>query len=504
MKEKVNFVLSQILINHCKCYKKECEVSGTHPLISDFLKEIFETNEKRMQGNDGACNIIYDSKSNSSDSLNDLKVYLYDIFNVFEQLHLLKITDLDELKYQIGYEYEDVEEATYDYSLDDSFDTLSNVPALCLSTVTGNTFSWETVQSIKSAEVPTKIQDLAFEITKEVGHADDLYKILFWFFRKAVVDTLIILENHIADREITDSCLALSVGSIKITSDYDITLYGDCAHLLASKFRKKIKNIFGDSSDVVFDTNVYSSSFINLLTPDENKKLWYNPIVCNAKLNLWHIKWNDKIRKEQNIWAGIKLVKVINELNFGKAIGMSKVYTKINDILERLTSIVQIYDPSMYGFMTSNKNNSLSEFINDISIINFMSKETYFTMGAFFDIVVNGQLFSGFPCMCLCESQYIDSFIENCADYCLHHGEKKKYMERAMNASKNFNQVISLIPIMTIPDILNVAWKTFLNIVDFESIETISKHIQKIERSPFFSRRNTLRLESSMSDLSNL
>lgn len=89
-------------------------------------------------------------------------------------------------------------------------------------------------------------------------------QILFWYFRKAIVDSIAIdcISKH------NNSVVAISVGSTNITSDYDITLYGKkytSISKVINAFNKMFNDVFSKPPDFVFDTNMYGVSFIKLI-----------------------------------------------------------------------------------------------------------------------------------------------------------------------------------------------------------------------------------------------
>ena len=88
---------------------------------------------------------------------------------------------------------------------------------------------------------------------------DNEHRKAFWVFRKGIVDSLVS-----SLLPVDESVTAYSVGSGKITSDYDITLYGDQSRIftLMKRFDAKIKRIFNETSSVLFDTNLYGRGFI--------------------------------------------------------------------------------------------------------------------------------------------------------------------------------------------------------------------------------------------------
>jgi hypothetical protein len=81
------------------------------------------------------------------------------------------------------------------------------------------------------------------------------------------------------------SCQAVSVGSLRLTSDYDVTLYGTCVTNVIKDFYGNFSRIFGKTSSTIFDTNLYGSSFIEVfdaevINPPKSFK-FYSTIDCS-------------------------------------------------------------------------------------------------------------------------------------------------------------------------------------------------------------------------------
>ena len=67
-----------------------------------------------------------------------------------------------------------------------------------------------------------------------------------------------------------------------------------------------------------------------------------------------------------------------------------------------------------------------------VSLVNYHGLETYFTRGAFIDVVVNQQMCRKMAVL-LGRGEYIDSFVENLSEL-ITHPHKEKYLERALHA----------------------------------------------------------------------
>jgi len=348
-----------------------------------------------------------------------------------------------------------------------------------------------------------------------------IYKIVLWYFRKIFVNSLILdLIGYYKTCKGKENDYDLdfnSVGSIKISSDYDITLSGNnykYISLIIGKFSKIIQNVFNNSEDFVFDTNIYGVGFSKKISKkDISDKSHYsckincnNTKFCITKLN---IKNEKKDINDQHIWAFIKLLS-----NLKICIKNNDIYVKCkdekssidNDNYEvsyncMLETIIQSYN-ELYKNTTNDYDyvlfllNKADKFIkkhpklkdtesvdkiyenliatadkliekyginNYISLVNYYGVETYFTRGAYLDVVVNQQTCKNTNLTEIKKDDYLDSFIENCSDFILH-DFKEKYKKRALSAlsnalfnkdKKDKNDVFLTIQITTLKDDFN-------------------------------------------------
>lgn len=335
-------------------------------------------------------------------------------------------------------------------------------------------FTWKNIKDIDTI-ITTKFyrnndelcnQIYTFFTGKSDPPIDELavhLKYLFWFLRKAIVDSIII-----AILLQTKATKGLSVGSTKLSSDYDITLYSN-DYDEVSKTIKTFNAIFklyicNDPADT-FDTNVYGVSFIKLFDstePTENSYFTTNPLECSNTLFTYaQPKTIDRIVHfdliiTQHIWAFVKLfmkisdVKSTNEKLYdiilsqiAKQASLSNTLTQIINVARLLQSKYEAnnnaYTKSLlYMKQSSNRHMTPTEFNSFISFVNFNGSETYFTRGAFLDVVVNQQM-CGSNKINLSSDEYLDSFIENMADLVLHF-DKQKYLLRAQHALYNLKQ----------------------------------------------------------------
>lgn len=336
-----------------------------------------------------------------------------------------------------------------------------------------------------------------------------LIKIIFWYFRKCCVDSIIVeLISNI------NNIVGLSVGSTTLTSDYDITLYGrnKDLSLIIKNFKKIIKSNFYDISNIIFDTNIYGVSFIiigdysfisddpipsisnsvmlkDMIIPYSLKTSIYtlfkkmeNPeikikktkiinkyedyisdnIICKSKNNtVKNFRYfinnnNTDIYITQHVWAFVKLLLRINIIKQFDEIMYSKLIDNLFNTLDhdylynadKIINIFNIKTPpniifSFRDFEQLLKKNGIldDQFIihNYISFVQYHNNETYFSKGAFMDVVVNSQMCNN-KIIKLSIHEYFDSFIENMSEFILHY-QKYKYLDRAI---KSFNNLFEL------------------------------------------------------------
>lgn len=335
-----------------------------------------------------------------------------------------------------------------------------------------------------------------------------LIKIIFWYFRKCCVDSIIteLISNM-------NNIIGLSVGSTNLTSDYDITLYGrnKDLSLIIKTFKKIIGLNFYDTSNIIFDTNIYGVSFIIIGdysfisdTPIQSEItqtdmiIPYSPktsilhffkkdigpikikgskilnkyedyisenIICKSKVSdtFKNFRYfinnsNTDIFITQHVWAFVKLllriniIKYFDEIMYSKLI--DKLFKKIDyDYLYNADKIINIFNIktppniifSFTDFEELLKNNDIldEQFIihNYISFVQYHNNETYFSKGAFMDVVVNSQM-CNINVINLSIHEYFDSFIENMAEFITHY-QKYKYLNRSIKSFDNLYNLSS-------------------------------------------------------------
>lgn len=286
-----------------------------------------------------------------------------------------------------------------------------------------------------------------------------MIKSLFWYFRKVVVDSIVSDIIRLENLNIK----AMSVGSTKLTSDYDITLdgtYVDNSKVIR-RFDRLMEILFMDDSESVFDTNIYGVSFVK----DKTRDVGVDGDDMNKRVNKAFNKEHSKCGKfnyilseekefiiSQHIWAFVKLLLRLNKIQeqdeelYGLCLGEltdnlgdNLYYLSADEFINKYESDINNYEMTVDDgsrFLGKDMDEDSKYLVsNFISYVNYNGSETYLTNGAFLDVVVNNQ-------MCkkkredmveLDFNSYLDSFIENLSDLITHY-HKVKYLDRASDA----------------------------------------------------------------------
>lgn len=302
---------------------------------------------------------------------------------------------------------------------------------------------------------------------------------IFWLLRKLVVDSIIkviIIKNKLSDIKV------YSVGSTKITSDYDITLYGsiNSKKIMISEFNKIFYSYFNEHSSIVFDTNLYGKAYINFTKDDYFNKYFIKKDDCGQP---FYFLQSNPSKESQLFWGLIKYLRDLRD-GFGE-----NIYNTIKNIMvEKLiignqmnkdqmnkdqinkekeknilhyahrTLIYLRNQPNKVNYLNLlDKEETLLKYyehhekeligIHDyISLLNFYGIETYFTRGAFLDTVVNSQICDKKNIIELDQIDYITSILEN-AGFFFTHNNKTKYAIRIIKSLeyligfKNFKNI---------------------------------------------------------------
>ena len=286
-------------------------------------------------------------------------------------------------------------------------------------------------------------------------------KCIFWYFRKFVVDTLISVLGKPLDVK------AMSVGSTNITSDYDITLYGNYRNIgqVIYRFDDTFLKIFNEMSGRVFDTNLYGVSFIDI----EPKYDSFEMSKCGVddKITFAYTRKTQYDICVQHTFAFVKMLMRIEKIDeyddllydsLVEGIYANLGYSVFVEYAQKLISLQKSdyikYRNSILHFdefeeMIKSQSNITDDTLimnTYISYVNYNGFETYFTRGAFLDVVVR-QMCGGKNKISLDKHDYLDSMLENVSELIVHK-YKKKYIDRTMYALNQIKTQIS-------PDIYN-------------------------------------------------
>jgi len=328
--------------------------------------------------------------------------------------------------------------------------------------------TWNNIKLLREKHI-TGVEDEVVEEIRNIFNNDKfkyddvtLIKCLFWYLRKAIVDSILSdIINHYKNKPSQSvNIIAMSVGSTRLSSDYDISLDTsyEIGALIIKRFTTIIENIFKDDSENIFDTNVYGVSF--------TKRKFDNNFTESHKCDsndIFYVKVDNNIEISQMIWCYIKLLLKLSYVLKQD----DKVYEKLfsyldndigmqnNQLFIHAMIFVNKYKSNIenYGKIVSKhneyitNNNTVTDddnylISNFISFVNYNGSETYLTNGAFIDVVINQQLCStGDKIKISKPYMYFTSFIENISDLLTHY-HKSKYTERCENSLNELNKLL--------------------------------------------------------------
>jgi hypothetical protein len=303
--------------------------------------------------------------------------------------------------------------------------------------ITGEPFRWESIKKMYESNY------------------DSEYISYIWLFRKVIVDLILnisimhvlILDINKKQRNLPELHV-FSVGSTRVTSDYDITVYTSSSTITANilkNFNEIFMKYFKYKSSEIFDTNIYGRGFILFTEPTYQLNNIYEYYDSCIPYRFNYIKDNDSYYYSQFMWAVCKLIKDIPE-----SISILKSYdfTNVNKLVNYSTSMINYLDNKTrrlnYEKIILNEEEikkkyyKVNKFIAEtdyISLANYYGIETYFSKGAFMHTVINLQMCTTSK-IYLSDNDYACSILENAAFYL--HSHKEKYLIRINDALKNF------------------------------------------------------------------
>ncbi len=135
-------------------------------------------------------------------------------------------------------------------------------------------------------------------------------QVLFWIYRKAVVDIMLELACRDVGHAVAGptECTVTFSGSTNLTSDYDLSVFSDRAGLMILRFDYQFIERFGVESEQGFDTNLYASSFLRMGSSAKTRWLCFpegsNPQNC--MFQYYRVR-EEAIAQRQRVWASLKL-----------------------------------------------------------------------------------------------------------------------------------------------------------------------------------------------------
>ncbi len=310
--------------------------------------------------------------------------------------------------------------------------------------------SWDNLKEVQVSDV--EHLEL-FQVMKERLSDNNvvlLIRLLFWYFRKGVVDSL--LQGLAEDLGLSDS-EAFSVGSTNLESDYDVTVYSSDASRLAIEFQNQFKSLFGGSSSRIFDTNIYGCAFIDTRPLDLIKRRralassnaavpylsprdlssFYCRARCGSK-TFWYMQTTPMSDMDQYVWVLLKLLRSVRSNHAFRHLEYEHdILRQVSVIDQRIAQYEINYDDLVYLNEASYGLVDLRDTINLVSFANAEGSETYYTRAAFLDVVVNQQTCKGHQQLKLSPDELLQSVIENLSDF-IGHGSQK-YLDRSSDAA---------------------------------------------------------------------
>ena len=300
-----------------------------------------------------------------------------------------------------------------------------------------------------SPDIEGVLKKLTWENIKSLNELNKEIHELLWLLRKLIVDSLlrkILLQLKRKSKIEKTDVKVYSVGSSNLTSDYDITLYGqvDEKVFIINEFSKEFKQLFNDDSSIVFDTNIYGKAYITF-DKDPNYTFVEN---CNTQEDFYYVKNDYSYANSQLVWGLIKYFKDLRQaFDEDTYNGLFYFMDKKIDcehlkICKKMLIYLKNKDQEVvnYNYLLGIENKFMNIYKNDnkdsllaltdyISLVNFYGIETYFTRGAFLDTVVNNQMCSKEnPAIILNEIDYITSILENSGFFFLHNSKTKYFI----------------------------------------------------------------------------
>lgn len=230
--------------------------------------------------------------------------------------------------------------------------------------------------------------------------SDKHIKSAFWMFRKGIVDSII--TSLISSGNVR----VFSTGSVKLSSDYDITLSGNTNKIfqIMHTFNARINEMFSDNSASLFDTNLYGRGFIQYIPNN-----FLTTHLCGTRF--YYIPYRPDYEASQLVWGLLHCFKSLVEVYLrpdADLIWREITSSKVKNTQSFAEDVIVLFDYLQnqdVGYIDILRHNTFNDLIksNDIqetnvskmdyiSLSNYYANEAYYTYGAFMDVVVNQQM----------------------------------------------------------------------------------------------------------------
>ena len=168
---------------------------------------------------------------------------------------------------------------------------------------------------------------------------------------KDSIDDLLDLDPKEEFGASKSSCQAISVGSMRLSSDYDVTMYGTCVSKVIRDFNQIFRGIFSASSATIFDTNIYGSSFIETTDASDfnsSSSKFYAEIDCST----------DKVNSEPYFYV-MSLSEVADAVLQGQLYETEVGDLKSSMIRQHLWALVKLLKSCRHEVLKTQKSGSI-------------------------------------------------------------------------------------------------------------------------------------------------
>lgn len=354
----------------------------------------------------------------------------------------------------------------------------------------GENITWVNVKNITIKEITENFGLFYLEFHDKFNIVE-LFRVIFWYYRKGIVDNILGVHVFESKNATGEKCFMSISGSTNLTSDYDITLDGNYSSFISKRFDSTINKLFSNTPAIVFDTNVYFTSFITSHITQNDPD--FTSFTCMSKE--YNVSKKDKvISGDQHVWSALKIFQVLvdyeEEGTFDDQTNFAFFYN-FQYLSKSLCAKISISKTSikLFGEFLTSKDDLKGRhraLMNCLSMINEKSDEAYYTRGAFLDVVLNQQLCKETVNYSLDYHDYLDSFIENVAFFYAHNQTSEKYKVRFMKAAKNLDKMVNVLFseavlfFLSCNKLLLFTWLLTIKILEDENVKYVTNLVDNL------------------------